>query len=164
MSDSAIHARLGLDPFNELNRLRNLRFGRFNRSFVAPSEGLPKASFSQAQVSSSADHSWTPAVDIIADDTSYKISVEIPGVKREDVSVEFHERVLTIQGTRERPSGESEEDFFHLERHFGSFERKFRLPEDSVQDDIKAVYRDGILTIDIPKIEARKPMNVAIQA
>jgi HSP20 family protein len=164
MSNSVMNTRVSLDPFNELNRIRRLRFGPFNSSFNQSREGLPSVGSRSLSTSRTGGAAWAPPVDIVAEDSNYKIAVEIPGTRREDVSVEFHERVLTIKGSKDREETEGKGDLFHLERQFGSFERKFRLPEDSKQDDIKAVYRDGVLTIEIPKIEARKPTNVAIEA
>ena len=162
MPNSVLTTRVSRDPRSEFNRLQGLQFGPFARplgSLHRPA-GRPGTDFSND--STRTPGAWVPPVDIYADDSSYKLAIEIPGTKREDVSVEVHERILTIKGSKERGSEEPKADQYHLERKFGSFERRFRLPEDAKNDGIQAAYRDGILSVEVPKREESKPTNVAI--
>jgi len=156
----SVNTRVNLSPFGEWSRLRDQRTERIGSPFAGRAAALSSAGRGQSRT----EGEWSPPVDIEALESSYRISVEVPGAKREDVSVEFHERVLTIKGKRERESSEDTTSFHHLERRFGSFERRFRLPEDARHDDIKAVYRDGVLSIEIPKIEPSVPTHVEIEA
>jgi HSP20 family protein len=104
-----------------------------------------------------------PAVDMSENDAAYVVTVELPGVKREDVSIEIAEDVLSIHGEKKSEREEKSERRHYVERSFGSFSRSFTLPAHVAADRIKASFRDGVLTIEIPKIEAKKPQVVDIK-
>jgi len=106
---------------------------------------------------------WAPAVDMSETDAAYVVTVELPGVKREDVSIEIAEDVLSIHGEKKSEREEKNERHRCVERSFGSFSRAFTLPANVAADRIKASFRDGVLTIDIPKAEAKKPQVVDIK-
>jgi len=106
---------------------------------------------------------WVPAVDMSENDAAYVVTVELPGVKREDVSIEIAEDVLSIHGEKKSEREEKNERHRCVERSFGSFSRAFTLPANVAADRIKASFRDGVLTIDIPKAEAKKPQVVDIK-
>jgi HSP20 family protein len=102
---------------------------------------------------------WRPPTDIAETDSAYVLTVELPGLKKEDVTVEAHEGTLTIRGER----ASEKEGKHHVERAYGSFSRAFTLPSDTAQDQVKATFADGLLTVEIPKAEERKPRTVVIR-
>lgn len=106
---------------------------------------------------------WLPPVDIVENDDAYSITVEIPGARKEDVNVESHDNVLTIKGEKKSEREEKDEHRHYVERSYGSFSRAFTLPSDAAGDKVKATFRDGVLTIEVPKAEERKPKVVDIK-
>jgi HSP20 family protein len=105
----------------------------------------------------------SPAVDLTEDERSYKVSVELPGVRREDVSVELHEDVLTIRGEKRSEREEKKDRAHWVERSYGSFSRSFTLPPTAAADELLASFKDGVLAIEIPKKEAAKARQIAIK-
>ncbi|MBW2293571.1 MAG: Hsp20/alpha crystallin family protein [Deltaproteobacteria bacterium] len=107
---------------------------------------------------------WSPPVDISVNDDRYALSIELPGTKREDVNVAFHEKILTVKGEK-KPHEVVDGDKQHrAERLYGAFERSFRLPADAEEDEMRASYRDGVLSIEIPRIKPSEPQHVEIEA
>jgi HSP20 family protein len=107
---------------------------------------------------------WLPPVDIAENDEGYVITVELPGTKKEDVSVECHENVLTIKGEKRSEREEKSEHRHYVERSYGSFSRAFSLPGDAAAERVKASFHDGVLSVEIPKAEHRKPKLVDIKS
>jgi HSP20 family protein len=105
---------------------------------------------------------WHPLVDIYDHEKAIIMSAELPGVDREAISVDVNDRVLTLRGMRSPDKGVQEESYRRRERALGAFERSFRLPDEVDSDMIKATYKDGVLTIRIPKLEAEKPRQITI--
>ena len=106
---------------------------------------------------------FLPAIDISDDDKQYSISVELPGGKKEDVQVEVHEDMLTIRGEKKSEREEKKEQRRYVERSYGSFSRSFRLPADADAEHVDASFKDGVLTIRLPKVEAAKPRAIAVK-
>jgi len=104
-----------------------------------------------------------PAVDVSEDETGYTISVELAGVKKEDVTVEVHENVLSIRGEKKSEREEKKEKTHWVERSYGSFSRSFTLPPTALSAELKATFKEGVLTIEIPKQEEVKPRQIAIK-
>jgi HSP20 family protein len=105
----------------------------------------------------------SPAVDLAEDEKSFKVSVELPGVRREDVTVELHEDVLTIRGEKKSEREEKKDRVHWVERSYGSFSRSFTLPPTALAEELKASFKDGVLAIEIPKKEAAKARQIAIK-
>lgn len=105
-----------------------------------------------------------PALDVHEDEKQYAISVELPGVKKEDVQVELQEGTLTIRGEKSSEREEKKEQRRYTERSYGSFSRSFRLPTDADAEHLDASFRDGVLTITLPKTEEAKPRTIAIKS
>jgi len=105
---------------------------------------------------------WKPSVDIYDNDDNIVIKAELPGVDKEDISVDVDGRFLTLKGERSSENEVKEENFHRRERAYGKFQRVFTLPAEINADDIKADYTDGVLTIDIPKPEEKKPKQIAV--
>ena len=110
------------------------------------------------------DFGFLPSVDIrTGKDHSLIIETELPGVPREDVSVRIENRTLTIKGERKRNSEASEGSFHRSERLFGTFVRSFALPETVNADGVNAEYKDGVLTVTLPRKEEAKPRAVDVR-
>ncbi|HME73159.1 MAG TPA: Hsp20/alpha crystallin family protein [Myxococcota bacterium] len=105
----------------------------------------------------------TPALDIHEGDTEYVVTVELPGVRKEDVSVEVTEGVLSVRGEKTSGKEEKKERSRWVERIYGSFHRAFTLPANAASDRIDASFKDGVLTVRIPKLEQTKPKTVAVK-
>ena len=106
---------------------------------------------------------WSPAVDVGETDGSYSITVELPGAKREDVSVEMHGDVMEVRGEKRSEREEKDERRHVIERSYGSFSRSFSLPANADASRIAANFKDGVLTIEIPKAQESKPKQVDIK-
>lgn len=106
---------------------------------------------------------FVPAIDVSDDDHQYTISVELPGGRKEDVTVEVQDDVLTIRGEKKSEREEKKEKSRYVERSYGSFSRSFRLPADADAEHIDAAFKDGVLTLRLPKVEAAKPRTIAVK-
>jgi len=109
------------------------------------------------------DRAWSPSVDIVEENGSYDIRAELPGLKREDVEVFVDDGELVLRGERKWENEEKERSYHRLERRYGKFERRFVVPEGVRPEDLKAQYKDGILSVKVPKVEAQEPKKIPIQ-
>jgi HSP20 family protein len=106
---------------------------------------------------------WTPSVDISETEGEYQIKAEIPDVKKEDVRVTLEDGVLTIQGERKHEKEEKGMKFHRIERSYGSFVRTFSLPDVIDEDNVKAEFKDGVLSLHLPKSEKAKPKAIDVK-
>jgi HSP20 family protein len=98
-----------------------------------------------------------PSVDIVEKDDAYKVSAELPGIAASNIDVKFSDGTLTIAGEKEEDKEEKKKDYFLSERRYGSFKRSFRVAEDIDADKIEANFKNGVLSVTLPKTaEARK--------
>jgi HSP20 family protein len=100
--------------------------------------------------------SWMPSVNIRERAEDYVIDLAVPGMNKKDFSVEVDNGVLHVKGERKEETTEQYEKVTRREFHYGSFSRTFTLPESANADDVRASYKDGILTLTIAKTEASK--------
>ena len=105
---------------------------------------------------------WTPALDLYEDKDNLVVKVELPGMKREDIDVSLHEGSLSISGERKSEEKHQDADVYRTERFFGRFQRTVTLPTPVAADKVKAQYKDGILTITLPKTEEAKPKHIDV--
>jgi HSP20 family protein len=105
---------------------------------------------------------WAPSVDIIEENDKLAIIAEIPGVDKKDVKISLQDNVLTIEGEKGRMTEEKQEKLYSCERSYGKFSRSFTLPSKVDATKIEATYKDGILTVTLPKAEEAKPHQVNI--
>ncbi len=139
-----------LPPLEQMTSLRD----EINRLFEAPFGDLLRASeFSNG---------WTPAVDLREDKDNLVACVELPGMKKENIDVSVHENVLSISGERSREAEVEEGGVHRSERSYGRFQRTLGLPKPVKAADIKAAYKDGVLTITMPKTEEAKPRQITV--
>jgi HSP20 family protein len=106
---------------------------------------------------------WAPSVDVTEDEKEYLISADAPGVKREDLKVTVQEGVLTISGERKSEKEEKGKKFHKVERSYGSFSRSFTLPEDAEEDKLAAEFKEGVLTVHLPKTAQAKTKSKKIK-
>ena len=98
--------------------------------------------------------SWTPAVDIHETDDGFVIKAELPGVSKDDVSIDVHQNTLTLRGQRKHEAEVKEDQYHRVERSYGSFQRSFVLPTMVDQEKVQATFKDGVLELHLPKSEA----------
>jgi HSP20 family protein len=107
---------------------------------------------------------WAPPVDISERKDAYVFTVELPGVKVEDLEIAFQDGLLTIQGERTLTQDSSDEQFHVLERRYGFFRRSITLPPHVKPDAIKASSEDGVLRVVVPKVEEVRPKRIEVHA
>ena len=100
---------------------------------------------------------WAPSVDIGENDKEFIVKAELPDVKKEDIKVNVEDGTLTICGERKVEKEEKGMKFHRVERAYGRFERSFSLPDDADTDKITSEYKDGVLTVHLPKNPSVKP-------
>jgi HSP20 family protein len=108
--------------------------------------------------------SWTPAVDMHEDDEAFTLTAELPGFAKDDVQVEIKGNRLTLKGERKRETDVQETQYHRVERVYGAFERSIRLPTVVDADKAKAIFKDGVLKLMLPKAEDAKPKPISITA
>ncbi|WP_321391525.1 Hsp20/alpha crystallin family protein [uncultured Desulfuromusa sp.] len=106
---------------------------------------------------------WVPRADITETDDAFCITADVPGIKREDVKIDIDDHVLSIHGENKQEKEEKGKTHHRIERYYGSFRRSFSLPENVNEDKIDAVFKDGVLTLTIPKTEVKKPKSIEIK-
>jgi HSP20 family protein len=97
-----------------------------------------------------------PTLDIAANGKEYSVSVELPGVDEKDVQLELERGTLKIRGEKKQEKEDRGNDYYRVERSYGSFQRVLSLPEDASQSGITARFKNGVLTVTIPRNEARR--------
>jgi len=106
---------------------------------------------------------WTPRADLAETDTGYEISVDLPGLKPEDVNVEVREGSLWITGEKQEEKEEQGKTFHRIERHYGQFRRLIPLPETVDPEKVKAQFQSGVLKVTVPKSEGSRPKRIEVQ-
>jgi len=145
-----------LTRWNQLRQLEALQQGLGSLFSRAP------AQWPEGQEEPLAVAEWAPLVDISEDDEEYRIKVEVPEVKREDVKVTAEEGTLTIMGERKFEKEEKGRKYHRVERAYGSFGRSFSLPADASPAKVSAEFKDGVLTVHLVKDEKAKPQHVEV--
>lgn len=139
------------NPMRDMLSFNN-RADRIFNDFFYPSRGMQM----------SKDSNWNPRVDIYEDEDAIVLKAELPGVEKDNIVVDVEGRVLTLKGERSSDNEVKEESYYRRERTFGSFERRFNLPDNVDPEKITADYKDGILKLGIPKPEENKPRQITV--
>lgn len=113
---------------------------------------------------STATAEWAPAVDIKEENDKFVIHADIPGVKPEDIDISMENGVLTIRGEKKTEAETEKEGYKRVERTYGSFYRRFSLPDTADSDAISAVSKHGVLELTIPKKDVVKPKKISVTA
>ena len=106
---------------------------------------------------------WMPLTDIFEDKEKFTLKLDLPGIKKEDVKISFIDGKLSISGERVQESEHKDSKCHRIERSFGKYYRSFNLPENIETDKINAEFKDGQLTVSIPKAEEAKPKEIEIK-
>jgi HSP20 family protein len=105
------------------------------------------------------DKSWYPAVDILNEKENVVLNIELPGLKKEDISVKIEDRDLTIEGERKIDYEKTKENYYRRERTYGSFKRSFNLSDDVLIDDVDASFKNGILKLTLKKDNTKEELK-----
>ncbi len=138
------------DPWREIEDM----FDRYTRAGGVPRGG-------GQEVARPGD--WTPRVDIAETDQAFVIKAEVPEVKKDDVKITVDNGILSICGERKREKEEQGKTFHRVERFYGQFTRSFTLPENVDEDNITATFKDGMLSLEIPKTEKAQPKAIEVK-
>ncbi len=139
---------MSLSHFDPLANLRAFE-DAFNRVLTEPQANRP----------------WSPAVDIYETENELVLKADLPEVDLADIDVRVENQTLTIAGERKFDAAQSENAGFHrIERNYGKFVRSFAVPNSFDTDKIAAGYKNGVLTVSLPKKEAAKPRQVKVEA
>jgi len=105
---------------------------------------------------------WTPALEVHEDKDAYTIRAELPGLKREEIEVSIQDGALVISGERKAEAAKEGTEIHRQERFYGKFSRMLTLPTAVAGDKVTASYKDGLLTVTVPKAEEAKPRQVSV--
>lgn len=105
---------------------------------------------------------WAPRMDVKETDDRYHLSLDLPGVSKDDISITVKDNRMIIRGERQEENRSEDENVVSMERSFGQFFRTLRLPESANKEEIAATFDDGVLSIDLPKTEKSTPTNISI--
>lgn len=141
------------DPFGDDDTLQDRINRMFEETFPVKAEAAPLTACA-----------WKPMVDIFETADGIVISADLPGVDKADISIEIKNDVLTLSGERRvnPPTADAEERYYRRERCFGTFRRSFSLKAGIAPAAIKATFKEGVLTIEIPHPKAEPPRHVQV--
>jgi len=142
-----------LSTWPSLGRLSDLR-NEIDRLFDSPLSELTRTS----QLLSD----WTPALDVYEEKDNFVVKAELPGMKKEDIEVSLHDGCLIISGERQGEKKHESSEVYRAERFFGRFQRTVTLPTAVAADKVRAAYKDGVLTITLPKTEEAKSKKIDV--
>jgi HSP20 family protein len=141
------------DPLRELEEMSE----RLNRMFARPTSSRQNGKESLTVAD------WIPQVDISEADHEYVITAELPGLKKEDVKITLEDGVLTLQGERKQEKEHKGTRYHRVERSYGSFLRSFTLPDVIEEAHVAAEFKEGVLSIRLPKSEKAKPKAIEVK-
>ncbi len=139
------------DPFKDFLSLQRDMGRSFDRSFgwsgIGPAEWTGE---------------WTPALDVYQTDNEIVVQAELPGLTAKDIDISIKDDTLTLKGHKKSSEEVKEENYYRVERRYGSFERAIALPVEVKRDQIKATVKEGVLKVTLPKAEKAKPKEIKV--
>ena len=141
--DTAIASRSARDPFALLRQMTS----ELDRAFDEPFFGLRWPALRTAEFASA---TWAPRVDVFERDGRLVTKVDLPGMKKEDVTVQVTDGHLALSGERKQDTEETKDNVYRSERQYGSFYRAVPLPQGVKLEDVKATFADGVLEVSVP--------------
>ena len=138
-----IHYQSPAQPWPTFGRLTSLQ-DELNRLFESPMTG------------------WAPPLDVHEDKEKFSVRVELPGMKREDIEVTLQDGALVISGERTEETVQEGTEVHRQERSYGKFTRALTLPAAVADNQVAAQYKDGVLTVTLPKAEEAKPKSITV--
>ncbi|MGH8509827.1 MAG: Hsp20/alpha crystallin family protein [Gammaproteobacteria bacterium] len=142
------------EPWSVLNQVQNEMSRLFASRFGADHN---------ADNSSVVTSTWTPTVDIKEEDTRFVLYADLPGIDPKDIEITMDNGVLSVKGQRASDTEEARAGYKRVERAYGTFYRRFSLPDTADAEQIEATGRNGVLEIVIPKHERVQPRKIAVQ-
>ena len=135
-------------PISDLRRDIESVFDRFMSGWPTFKHGDVWDPFKDFQHSAQV---LSPSVDVTETDTGYEIEAELPGLDQKDIELTLTDNILTLKGEKKQEREEKKKEYSLSERSYGSFQRSFRLPDDSDLDKLSTTFRNGVLKISLPK-------------
>ena len=111
-----------------------------------------------------AEREWVPAFDVSETENEVIVKGELPGMDVKDIDIAITDGLLTIKGERRLEKEDKKENYHRIERQFGSFSRSLNLGTKVRSDGIEATYKDGILSVNLPKVEASNPKRIEVKS
>jgi len=108
------------------------------------------------EITTGGEVAWTPRLDIVETDAGLEVKTELPGLERKDIDISIDRDLLTIKGEKKHEKEEKDRHFHRVERRYGSFYRSVRLPIEVETEKIEATFKDGVLTVNLPRTEGDK--------
>ena len=106
---------------------------------------------------------WTPAVDIVEGEHELLLKADVPGISLNDIDIRMENGVLTLKGERKFEGQQNGSGYHRIERSYGSFARSFTIPDSVDPEQVKAEYKDGVLTVRMAKKEIAKPRSIKVE-
>ena len=144
------------------NNISRWNSGRSFNSLQEQVNRLFEDTFSGTQSGHSDLATWAPAVDIFETENELVVKADLPDVQEKDIDVRIENNTLTIRGERKFEQQVNEDKYLRIERAYGTFTRSFSLPNTVNAETIRADYRNGVLTVRMPKREESKPKQIKI--
>jgi HSP20 family protein len=132
---------------------------------LAPFSGMGRTLWTEPP-SSETTTLWSPQVDLFRRGDDLVVRADLPGLTKDDISVDAEDNVLTIRGERQQESGDERQGYYWSERSYGAFQRSIPLPEGANADDAKAGFKDGVLEVTIPapqQSQQRRGRNIQVR-
>lgn len=139
--------RKGTDPLARLHYEMDDLFDGFFRGLDRPFSGY---------------QTW-PLIDVAEHNDSFEVRAEVPGCKPEEIDISVYGNTLTISGAKQQGKEEKDKDYYHMESSHGSFRREIALPADVDSNKVEATYKDGVLSIKLPKAEVTRAVKVKVK-
>jgi len=139
--------RKGANPLARLHNEMDDLFDGFFRGLDRPFSGYK---------------TW-PLVDVAEHNDSFEVRAEVPGCKPEEIEISVYGNTLTISGEKQQRKEEKDKNYYHMESTYGSFRRDIALPTDVDSSKVEATYKDGVLSITLPKAEVSKAVKVQVK-
>jgi HSP20 family protein len=160
--DRTAPVETGWSPLESMRREMDRLFDEFGRGFAFPKRwGMPEVEpFWRTR-----GRGIEPVVDLVEKPDRYEITAELPGMDEKNIEVKLSNEMLVIKGEKKEEKEEKEANYYMSERRYGSFQRTFRLPEGINTDKIEAGFKNGVLTVALPKSEeAKKETKIDVKA
>jgi HSP20 family protein len=144
------------DKFMSLTRYNPFDLTPFH-AFRLLEEALPRVTQPDAA------RPWAPAVDILETENELVLKADLPEVKQDQIDIRVEDGTLTLKGERKFEATKDEKGYHRIERSYGAFSRSFSLPDSVNPEGVKATFKDGVLTVTLPKKEVAKPRQIKVE-
>lgn len=141
------------DPFQDLIALQDRMNQLFDQTWAR----------SRRERGGGVLEAWSPAVDVYETPEGIVLKADLPGLNKDDIDIQVQDNSVTLKGERRLEKEVEQENYLRVERSYGTFHRTFTLPTAIQSDKIRAVFKDGVLEVNIPKVEEAKPKQIKIE-